>query len=165
MAYKKPDFANTRAQGAIEYLLIIGAAILIVAVVITALGSSTTTGNNVMKGTQLDQNNNFNNLRSPLETTGAIKLIANTPLYLAYSGSQTTISVLFPSLQYSTTAKVGYSVDINYNAAARTWAYPSFAIPNGAVITLTSSNSYNLPSISTLKIGSCSGAPTRNCSV
>lgn len=57
-----------RAQGAIEYLLIIGAAILVVAVVIVALTGVLGSGRGSTEGSTGDYNNemgDLNDLRAP----------------------------------------------------------------------------------------------------
>jgi len=51
-----------KAQGAIEYLLIIGAAILVVAIVIIAVTSVLQQGQTQTTGGATDQNNAFNDL-------------------------------------------------------------------------------------------------------
>ena len=62
---------QTKAQGAIEYLLIIGAAILVVALVIIALTSVTTTG------TQSVGEDDAKNVLTPLEKLNTTELILN----------------------------------------------------------------------------------------
>jgi hypothetical protein len=73
---------QTKAQGAIEYLLIIGAAILVVALVIIALTSVTTTG------TQSVGEDDAKNVLTPLEKLNTTELILNnyvsdSPTYLS----------------------------------------------------------------------------------
>jgi len=51
-----------KAQGAIEYLLIIGAAILVVAIVIIAVTSVLGQGKTQTTGGALDQNNAYNDI-------------------------------------------------------------------------------------------------------
>ncbi|NMA44431.1 MAG: class III signal peptide-containing protein [Candidatus Diapherotrites archaeon] len=61
-----------RAQGAIEYLLIIGAAILVVAVVIVALTGVLQSGKNSAVGSKQDYNEeleDLNKLREKFQTS------------------------------------------------------------------------------------------------
>ena len=63
-SFEKKTQIPTRGQGAIEYLLILGAAILVVAIVIVAVTGIVQQGQTQNDSAQSDQNKLFNDLKN-----------------------------------------------------------------------------------------------------
>lgn len=87
-----------RGQGAIEYLLIIGAAILVVAIVVIAMTSITSTGKTQTQASTLDQNKSL----SGLQKLSANELTLNNYTYINW-----------PSYEYLPQYKIKFTRETN----------------------------------------------------